>query len=88
MAQLHFDDTYGPDGSIGMTLAVTEGPMLRSGETFEGAGKLADGRDFSFSATAGERKGSFGKPEADGWTTEMVSEDHTAGTARFVARPD
>ncbi len=88
MAQLTFDAEYGPDGSIGMTLAVTEGPMVIPGQTFEGAGALADGTPFTFEGTAGERRGSFGIPEAEGWTTELISEDFTAGTARYVARPD
>ncbi len=88
MAQLTFDAEYGPDGSIGMTLAVDDGPMLILGQTFEGAGTLADGTPFMFEGTAGERKGSFGIPTADGWTTELESEDFTAGTARYIARPD
>lgn len=88
MAQLHFDAEYGPNGSIGMTLAVTEGPMLVPGQTFEGAGTLADGTPFSFEGTAGERKGSFGIPAADGWTTVLESSDFVAGTARFIATPD
>jgi hypothetical protein len=89
MAQLHFDPEYDPeDGSIGITLAVTEGPMREPGQTFEGAGALADGTAFSFLGQAGERRGDFGVPEADGWTTELVSADYEAGTARFRATPD
>lgn len=88
MALLTFDPEYGDDGSIGMTLAVTEGPMLIPGEDFSGAGKLADGRPFTFSGTAGEREGDFGLPEAEGWVTEVVSEDHVSGTARYRARPE
>jgi hypothetical protein len=88
MALLTFDAEYGEDGSIGMTLAVTEGPMLIPGQTFEGAGTLADGTPFMFEGTAGDRQGSFGIPTADGWTTVLVSQDFTAGTARYIARPD
>jgi hypothetical protein len=88
MALLTFDPEYGDDGSIGMTLAVDEGPMLIPGQTFTGAGKLADGQTFAFSGTAGDRQGSFGLPEAEGWVTEMVSEDHVSGTARYRARPE
>lgn len=88
MATLHFDDEYGADGSIGMTLAVDDGPMLIPGETFTGAGKTASGTPFTFSGNAGDREGDFGKPEADGWVTEVVSEDHVSGTARYRARPE
>jgi hypothetical protein len=87
MALLTFDPEYGDDGSIGMTLAVTEGPMLIAGQSFTGAGQLADGTPFAFSGTAADQQGVFGLPEAEGWITEVVSEDHVSGTARYRARP-
>lgn len=87
MPTLHFDDKYAPDGSIGMTLQVTEGPMLISGESFTGAGKFADGRTFAYAGTSMELRGVFGTPEAEGWVTELVSQDHVSGTARYRARP-
>ena len=87
MAQLTFDAQYGEDGSIGMTLAVTEGPMLDEGDTFQGQVTTASGRTYVVEGTAPERRGDFGLPEAEGWTTELVSEDHVSGTARYIARP-
>jgi hypothetical protein len=87
MATLTFDPEYGEDGSIGMTLAVDDGPMLISGASFTGAGKFADGRTFAYAGTSMELRGDFGAPEAEGWVTELVSEDHVSGTARYIARP-
>jgi hypothetical protein len=88
VALLTFDPEYGEDGSIGIQLAVTDGPMLIPGESFTGAGQLADGTPFTFAGTSGDRLGDFGVPEADGWTVEVVSEDHVSGTARYIARPE
>jgi hypothetical protein len=88
VALLTFDPEYGDDGSIGMTLAVDDGPMLIPGQSFTGAGQLADGTPFTFAGTAGDRRGVFGLPAAEGWITEVESEDHVSGTARYRARPE
>jgi hypothetical protein len=86
MARLIFDAEYGPDGSIGILLSA-DAPMRLPGTTWSGTLTSADGQTLVVEATSPERRGVFGAPEAEGWVTELVSADHTAGTARFVARP-